>query len=224
MKTGIPFMLHDNTGSLLGSDFVDLYDRMNLRVSCRRRDPDGAALYEVYNMLSRLHGIPVAVFEFGGAGALGNIELIGPGGPVRTQTMATFLVEVGGYANAISPFPPSPSAPFAYKHSRRISAKHRPRHRKFIASDGNEYSWSWRTSTHEDLEWTVSILRGTLRPQARVTEHLLDLQCVNTSGHTVAWYAVSSGRMFGVEEPYPHLVVGKTLPLLRYKTLKDRVN
>ena len=39
-----------------------------------------------------------------------------------------------------------------------------------------------------------------------------DIQCVNASGVTVAWYAVSSsGRMFGVEEPYPHLVVGKTL-------------
>jgi hypothetical protein len=46
VKTGIPFILHDNTGSLSGSHFVDLYDRMNLRVSCRRRDPDGAALYE----------------------------------------------------------------------------------------------------------------------------------------------------------------------------------
>jgi hypothetical protein len=43
-----------------------------------------------------------------------------------------------------------------------------------------------------------------------VSEQLGDLQCVNASGHTVAWYAVSSGRMFGVEEPYPHLAVGKT--------------
>jgi hypothetical protein len=158
VKTGIPFMLHDSTGSLLESNFIELYDRMNLRVSCLSRDPNGAALYEVYNMLSRYHNIPVAVFEYGAAGALGNISLTGPGGSLRTQTMAAFLVEVGGYANAISPFPSSPSAPFVYKRSCRVSAKHRPHHRKFIASDGHEYSWSWRTSTDEDLEWSVSIL------------------------------------------------------------------
>ncbi|KAF8490379.1 hypothetical protein F5888DRAFT_1741913 [Russula emetica] len=176
VKTGIPFMLHDNTGSLLGSDFVDLYDRMNLRVSCRRRDPDGSALYEVYNMLSIHRDIPIAVFEYGAAGALGTISLIGPGGSLRRQTMAAFLVE----------------------RSCRVSAKHRPRHRKFIASDGHEYSWSWRTGTQEDqdLEWS----------------------CVNTSGHTVAWYAVSSGYMFGVEEPYPHLAVEflTTLMIMRH--------
>ncbi|KAI0279949.1 hypothetical protein BGY98DRAFT_915279 [Russula aff. rugulosa BPL654] len=167
VKTGIPFMLHDNTGSLLASNFVDLYDRMILRVACRRRDPDGAAVYEVYNMLSIHHDIPVAFLEYGAAGALGDISLIGPGGSLRTQTMATFLVEVGG-----------------------------PRHRKFIASDGHEYSWSWRTSTEEDLEWS----------------------CVNASGNTVAWYAVSSGRMFGVEEPYPHLAVEflTTLMIMRH--------
>ena len=56
-----------------------------------------------------------------------------------------------------------------------------------------------------------------------LSEQLLDLQCVNESGQSVAWYAVSpSGRMFGVEEPYPHLVVGKIL--LCYKTLMDSVN
>jgi len=96
VKTGIPFMLHDSTGSLLESNFIELYDRMNLRVSCLSRDPNGAALYEVYNMLSRYHNIPVAVFEYGAAGALGNISLTGPGGSLRTQTMAAFLVEVGG--------------------------------------------------------------------------------------------------------------------------------
>ena len=110
VKTGIPFMLHDSTGSLLESNFVELYDRMNLRVSCLSRDPNGAALFEVYNMLSRYHNIPVAVFEYGAAGALGDISLISPGGSLRTQTMAAFLVEVGGYANAISPFPSHPPA------------------------------------------------------------------------------------------------------------------
>ena len=53
-----------------------------------------------------------------------------------------------------------------------------------------------------------------------MSERLSDLQCVDASGHSVAWYLVSSsGRMFGVEEPYPHLAVGKTM--LCYKTLND---
>jgi hypothetical protein len=56
-----------------------------------------------------------------------------------------------------------------------------------------------------------------------LSEQLSDLQCVNASGNSVAWYLVSSsGAMFGVEEPYPHLAVGKTL--LRHKALRDRVN
>jgi hypothetical protein len=108
VKTGIPFMLHDSTGSLLASNFVDVYDRMILRVACRRRDPDGAAVYEVYNMLSIHRDIPLAFLEYGAAGALGDISLIGPGSSLRTQTMATFLVEVGGYANVINAFPSHP--------------------------------------------------------------------------------------------------------------------
>ena len=158
VTTGIPFMLHDNTGSLLGAHFVDLYDRMNLHVSCRRRDPDGAALYEVHDMHLMDRDTPVAVLEYGAAGALGNISFIGPDS-LRTQTMAAFLVEVGGYANAINLFPLIPLRS-ASKHSRCVTANHRSRHRKFIGSDGHEYSWSWRTSTNpadEDLEWSVSI-------------------------------------------------------------------
>ncbi|KAI9508596.1 hypothetical protein F5148DRAFT_979547 [Russula earlei] len=167
VKTGLPFMLEDKSGSLSGSDFVDLYDRMFLRVRCTR-GPDGASRYRVYDMFA-WHDIPVATLEYGAAGTLGNITIIGPGALSRTQPMAAFLVEVGG-----------------------------ARHRKFIASDGQEYSWSWRTNTHEDLEWS----------------------CTNANGHTVAWYVLkipgeqyedSSGCMFGVEEPYPHLATGQLM-------------
>ncbi|KAF8467991.1 hypothetical protein DFH94DRAFT_638665 [Russula ochroleuca] len=167
VKTGIPFMLNDRTGSLSGSEFVDLYDRIYLRVCCTHRDSNGASEYGMYNMLARHHEIPVATFQYGAGGALGNITFISSEGSMRTQAMAAFLVEVGG-----------------------------PRHRKFTASDGREYSWSWRTSTQEDLEWS----------------------CVNANGHTVAWYAVSSGHMFGVEEPYPHLAIDflATLMIMRH--------
>jgi len=123
--TGIPFMLHDNTGSLLASNFVELYERMSLRVACRRRDSDGAALYEVYNMLSIRRDIPVATFEYAAAGALGNISFIGTEeGSSRTQAIAAFLVEAGGYANAISPFPPHPLPPLLHTSAHTVFLQH----------------------------------------------------------------------------------------------------
>lgn len=100
VKTGIPFMLEDRSGSLSGSEFVDLYDRMSLRLRCTRRDPDGASQYGVYNDFSPRYDIPVVTLEYGAAGALGTITTIGPGGSSRTQTMTAFLVEIGGYATA----------------------------------------------------------------------------------------------------------------------------
>lgn len=96
VKTGIPFMLNDRTGSLSGSEFVDLYDRIYLRVCCTHRDSNGASEYGMYNMLARHHEIPVATFQYGAGGALGNITFISSEGSMRTQAMAAFLVEVGG--------------------------------------------------------------------------------------------------------------------------------
>ncbi|KAI0249634.1 hypothetical protein BJV78DRAFT_657752 [Lactifluus subvellereus] len=180
-RMGLPFMLEDRSGSLSGSEFVDLHDRMYLSLRCRRRDANGASQYEIYNMRSKQYNFPVATLEYGVGGALGSVTLIGPGGMPRTHTMGTFLAEVGG-----------------------------SRHRKFTASDGKEYSWSWRTNMRENLEWS----------------------CVGANGQTVAWYALkvpgehyanSSGCMLGVEEPYPHLAVEllATLLVMRHIAAHD---
>lgn len=93
---GLPFMLEDRSGSLSGSEFVDLHDRMYLSLRCRRRDPNGASQYEIYNMRSKQYNFPVATLEYGVGGALGSVTLIGAGGMSRTHTMGTFLAEVGG--------------------------------------------------------------------------------------------------------------------------------
>jgi len=156
VKTGIPFMLEDKTGSLSNSNFTDLYGRMSLLLRCTSRDPDGASQYAIYNLNLMQHDTPVATLEYGAAGALGDITTIGPGGSPQTQPMAAFLVEVGGYATAL---PSSYSLALnTCAHTRScFSGKSRsPRHRKFIASDGKEYSWIWRMHTDEDLEWSVS--------------------------------------------------------------------
>jgi len=94
VKTGIPFMLEEKPGFLSGSEFIDLYDRMHLYIRCTRRDHDGASQYGIYNTAG--NGSPAVTLEYGTAGALGNITTIGPQGSSRTQTMAAFLVEVGG--------------------------------------------------------------------------------------------------------------------------------
>ncbi len=100
VKTGIPFMLEEKPGFLSGSEFIDLYDRMHLYIRCTRRDHNGASQYGIYNMLDNMYSAgndpPVVTLEYGAAGALGNITTIGPQGSSRTQTMAAFLVEVGG--------------------------------------------------------------------------------------------------------------------------------
>ena len=158
VKLGIPYMLYDRTGSLSGSEFVDSQlGRLSFRVRCTRRDPDGTTQYGVYNLLAGHYDAPVATFDYGAGGALGNITTIGSGGSLRTQAIAAFLVEAGGYVDANASSPRPPSLFFHTSTHAMFLRTHRPRHRKFTASDGHEYSWSWRTSNDKDLEWSVSI-------------------------------------------------------------------
>jgi hypothetical protein len=161
----LPLMFPDRTGSIYGSEFAELYDRMYLCVRRMRRDSDGTTQYGIYDNLMQSNS-PVATLEFSTGETIGTVTFNGPGGSVRTRAMSSFLTIVGG-----------------------------PRHRKFTASDANEYTWGWRTNTQDSLEeWT----------------------CVNSGGETVAWYTTclpgevyesSSGCAFGVEELFQHLTV-----------------
>lgn len=156
VKTGIPFMFDDKTGSLSDSSFVDYYGRMSLLLRCTSRDTDGASQYVIYNSNVMRHDMPVATLEYGAAGALGDITTIGPGGSPQTQPMTSFLVEVGGYATALPSSYALALSTCAHARSCFCEKSRSSRHRKFIASDGKEYSWIWRMHTAEDLEWTVS--------------------------------------------------------------------
>ncbi|KAI0266951.1 hypothetical protein BC834DRAFT_842685 [Gloeopeniophorella convolvens] len=167
VKLGLPFMLEDKTGSLSNSDYKDLYDRMYLGVRCTRRESNGASQYAVFNYLPSEWSDPAVSLEYGVGGTPGAVTFMRAGRTPTTLAMGDYLMAVDD---------------------------NNPRHRKFVASDGQEYRWSWRTNTAENLEWS----------------------CVNVSGVAVAWYALkipgenyanSSGCMFGVEEPYPHLAV-----------------
>jgi len=96
-------MLEDMSGSLWGSNFVDLYNRMAFSLRCTRRNSNGASQHTIYDSspMPPVMVLSEATLEYGAAGALGNITIIKSGGSSRTHTMSSFLVEVGGYAIAL---------------------------------------------------------------------------------------------------------------------------
>ncbi|KIJ18552.1 hypothetical protein PAXINDRAFT_128751 [Paxillus involutus ATCC 200175] len=117
---GMPFFLEDKTGRLTGSDFVDINDRLRLRLRCTAQEPTHTA-YMVHDVT---HGNnasnPLIALAYGPDNSLGTIT-IGPGGP---KAMKQYLVK-------LTPLGSSKT-------------------RKFLGSDGQEYRWSWRsTKGHE---------------------------------------------------------------------------
>ncbi|EPQ56858.1 hypothetical protein GLOTRDRAFT_38358 [Gloeophyllum trabeum ATCC 11539] len=112
---GLPYFLEDKTGSLAGSDFVDIHDRMRLSVRCTARDAHRCA-FMIYNMNPSVGGLlkPCAVLDFGPNNTLGTVA-IGSG----------CHIPMTRYLTKVSPLGSS-------------------RTRKFIASDGQEYRWNWR--------------------------------------------------------------------------------
>jgi hypothetical protein len=98
----IPLMYTDSTGSLFGSEFVELYRRMPAFLDVRRtrRDSDGATQYRIYTTLVKS---PVATFDYGAGGVLGTVTFNGPDGSVRTHAISSFLTKVGGSVVVASP-------------------------------------------------------------------------------------------------------------------------
>ena len=95
----LPLMFPDRTGSIYGSEFAELYDRMYLCVRRMRRDSDGTAQYGIYNNLTASSNSPVATLEFNattGDTTIGTVTFNGPGSTVRTHAMSSFLTIVGG--------------------------------------------------------------------------------------------------------------------------------
>ncbi|KDQ55593.1 hypothetical protein JAAARDRAFT_37006 [Jaapia argillacea MUCL 33604] len=162
---GLPFFLEDKTGSLSGSEFVDIHDRMRMTFRCTARDTQHSA-YMVYNLTVPRHGgqyKPGAVLDFGPGNSLGTV-MIGSGVHIP---MAKYLIKTSAFGNSKA--------------------------RKFTASDGQEYRWTYKN--RDNHEWA----------------------CLNSSGYLVACYNLklagephysgTSGCMLTIDESYPHLAV-----------------
>ncbi|KAI6002842.1 hypothetical protein EDD15DRAFT_2385443 [Pisolithus albus] len=164
---GMPYILEDKTGELTGSDFIDINDRLRLRLRCTAQAPT----HGVYDtQLSRA----LVALAFGPDDSLGTIvfESRSP------MAMSEYL--------------------------RRVSLLSSSKSRKFLASDGEEYQWSWRST--KGHEWTCT----------GQGQQLIATYTLKVVGEPD--YISSSGCVLTIDEAYPHLAVEilATLTIMRH--------
>ncbi|KAF9050608.1 hypothetical protein BJ165DRAFT_1366943 [Panaeolus papilionaceus] len=134
LKYGIPIFLEDRSGSLSGSDFIDIHDRMRLIYRRRRRDSSdsqSAFTYDIFDATSNCADaftVPVATLTFGPNNELGTIAFKNSQ-PMRMDRYLSQVNEIAG-----------------------------SKLRRFFASDGNEYRWGYRVT--DDNEWTATNSSG----------------------------------------------------------------
>ncbi|PCH41781.1 hypothetical protein WOLCODRAFT_137583 [Wolfiporia cocos MD-104 SS10] len=132
INRSLPYFLEDRTGQFTGSSFDDIYDRLFLRVAHPTEGPGADTTLMLYNVGRRsssqrdyrpLKRDPSVVLEFAPGGALGRISFVG----------SSIAMPMGQYLKKTSMFGSSLS-------------------RKFRASDGQEYRWTYRSV--QDQEWS----------------------------------------------------------------------
>ncbi|OCH89060.1 hypothetical protein OBBRIDRAFT_42684 [Obba rivulosa] len=163
-KFGMPIFLEDKTGDIAGSEFTDIYNRARLVLRCTLRNAARAA-YMVYDLSERVDSrsglpVPAACLDFGANNALGSVKIRGGE-----------YVPMSQYLSKLSPLGSSKA-------------------RKFTASDGQEYRWTYQSGKED--EW-----------------------CKNASNYHIASYVLkpagepqysgSSGCTLTIEEDFTHL-------------------
>ncbi|KAJ3710149.1 hypothetical protein C8R42DRAFT_597400 [Lentinula raphanica] len=180
---GLPYFLEDKTGRLSGSDFIDIHDR--LRLTYRRSTDRNSShtAYMIYNTSSHISHPAfmqaLVALDFGPGHALGTVSFSSK----TCLPMKKYLVKTA---------------------SNSRSQSHFSRTYRFIASDSQEYFWSWRSQANQ--EWT----------------------CTNKSGYLTAYYSLktpgepqyegSSGCSLTIEESFGHLApeILASLMILRH--------
>ncbi|KAK7446365.1 hypothetical protein VKT23_014571 [Stygiomarasmius scandens] len=181
---GLPYFLEDKTGKLTGSEFIDVHDR--LRLSYRRTTDLSVphTAYMIYNTSSNTY----------------------PG------SFSTALIALSFGSNndlGTVSFSSKVSIPMK-KYLIKVSSVGRVR--KFVASDGQEYYWSWRSQANQ--EWTVRMTADCFIHTALNLSATSKRQCTNVKGYLIAYYSLktpgepqyeTSGCSLTVEEAFGHL-------------------
>jgi len=171
-RAPLPYTLEDRTG-LQNSDFDDIYDRMFLRVA-RLPQQGKSLLTMIYNMGQRasrhrdslpFRHNPSVILEFGLDESLGNISFKRPDASA-TIPMSRYLRKTSLFGGSLS--------------------------RKFTASDGREYRWSYRTV--EGQEWSCLTAENGLVAHYDLIPP--DMRAYGTSGHTLT-----------IDEAFSHLAI-----------------
>ena len=138
---GLPYFLEDKTGSLLGSEFIDLHDRMHLTYRCTASNSSHTAfmIFQRPDAYQVSYLKPLVALDFGPNHNLGTISF----SERHSVEMNKFLVKVA--CKLVSPIS------FACSTDKMLSNAAR----KFTASDGQQYTWS--RGCQDDQGWTVCV-------------------------------------------------------------------
>lgn len=171
----LPYFLEDRTGHYTGSDFDDIYDRLFLRVARSAERYMGQctdSTIMIYNVGRRsssksdyrpFQRDPAVILQFGPQGALGKISFVGSS---VSMPMNQYLKKTSMFGGSLS--------------------------RKFRASDGEEYKWTYKSV--QDQEWS----------------------CTDSRNYTVAHYNLrppekpvfsTSGNILTIYEAYANISV-----------------
>ncbi|KIY61376.1 hypothetical protein CYLTODRAFT_495283 [Cylindrobasidium torrendii FP15055 ss-10] len=162
MHRPLPYVFEDRTGANSSSDFDEIYDRSYFHIG--RTPQTGRTKTMIYCMHTRatrhrdsqpLTKPASAILDYGEDESLGLISYVLPTGVV-TEVMSKYLRKTSMFSGSLS--------------------------RKFTASDGREYRWSYRTVPGQ--EWTCSV-----GPENFVVAHYdlkpPDVRAYGVSGHTL---------------------------------------
>ncbi|KAH9928909.1 uncharacterized protein B0H18DRAFT_999323 [Fomitopsis serialis] len=181
INKALPYYLEDRSGSYAGSDFDDIYDRLFLRVSrppgsATDGPPNALMIYNVGRRSSNqrdyrpLQREPSVALEFGPSGTLGQISFMGTS---VSMPMNQYLKKVSLFGGSLI--------------------------RKFRASNGEEYKWTYKTESEH--QWS----------------------CTDSGNYVVAHYNLkppnkpafrTSGNMLTINETHASLAIGELLASL----------
>ncbi|PSS38008.1 hypothetical protein PHLCEN_2v148 [Hermanssonia centrifuga] len=125
----MPYIFEDLTGELTGSEFVDLNGRLYFRLHCTLRTPERAA-YMIYDMTSTQRA--------GRGGVMVPVACLDFG---ANNALGTVSIRQGPYIEM-------------ERYLSRV-ARNNSLSRKFVASDGQTYTWTRKGDSQ--CEWEVTL-------------------------------------------------------------------